>query len=288
MNVAVCGLGRMGTVFAEALLDAGHHVTVWNRTPGREGDLPGRGAAVASTAAEAAAGAEAVVVMVFDAVAAEQVLFGPDGVALGAGPGTLLVNAGTVAPDESQGLADRSAAAGLAFVEAPVLGSVPVARSHALTVLVGGSDADAEKAEPVLRAWSHGGVRRHTGPVGTASALKLVANSALGIAVAGLHDALRLGEDFAVDRELVLDVLARGPLGPLVTMKQDRLSADTEEGYAAADFTVAALGKDLALALARARDPVAVVQAAQGVLASAVRAGDADADISVLGRAWRG
>lgn len=287
MNVAVCGLGRMGTAFAEALLEAGHRVTVWNRTPGREGDLVAQGATAQATAAQAAAEAEVTVVMVFDAAAAEQVLFGPDGVVAGAAPGTLVVNATTVAPDESQALAERAAAAGLAYLEAPVVGSVPAARVHSLTVLVGGADPDAERAEPVLRAWSHAGTLRHVGPVGAATGLKLVANAALGVAAAGLHDAVRLGEDFGLPRELVLDVLAAGPLAPLVTAKRDRLSADSEEGYAAADFTVAALGKDLALALARARSPAGVVQAAQGVLASAARAGQEQADISVVGRAWR-
>ncbi|WP_406279624.1 NAD(P)-dependent oxidoreductase [Embleya sp. NBC_00896] len=276
MKIAVCGLGRMGTAGAAALVAAGHDVTVWNRTP-RE--VPG--ATSAASAADAARGVEAVVVFVYDGPAAEAVLFGPAGVVAGAAPGTLVLNATTLGPDESRRLAEPARAAGLRYVETPVLGSVPAVRAGTLVVLTGGAAGDVEAAEPVLHAWSHAGERRYAGPIGAATALKLVANLGLGIAAAGLHDAVRLGAELGLDRADVLDVLARSAIGGLVTRKRDRLD---EGAYAGADFTVAALVKDLELACAAAPGTLAMARAAAEVGSAAVRAGDGDRDLAALGR----
>lgn len=270
MRVAVCGLGRMGSVFAENLLAAGHNVTVWNRTPRPD---VARGASVADTAADAAEAADVVVVMVYDGPASAAVL----GALVDARPGTLVINASTIAPAESIGLAERAQAAGLRYVEAPVLGSVPAARAGTLTVLAGGTAADVAAAGPVVAAWSHAGTCRHTGPVGTATGLKLVANLTLGVAAAGLRDALRLGAELGLDREDVLETLAGGAFGKLVAGKRDRLAMDS---YDNADFTIGALSKDLALA-ASADLPVAM--AASRLAADAVRRGHGEDDMSVLG-----
>ncbi|MEU3601435.1 NAD(P)-binding domain-containing protein [Streptomyces sp. NPDC006798] len=281
MRTAVCGLGRMGAAFAAALAAAGDVPAVWNRTPRAPGIL----AVPAATPAAAAAGADAIVVAVFDGPAAEAVLLGPDGVAEGARPGALVINATTLAPDESRELAARVTGAGLRYAEAPVIGSVPAARAGTLTVLTGGAEADVRDAEPVLTAWSHAGTRRHAGPVGAASALKLVANLGLGAAVAALHDAVRLGEALGVARADVLDVLQGGVTGPLVAAKRPRLDRDDPDAYAAADFTVAALAKDLALAVSAAGTPLPAADAAYRLIAGfAARDGGGTVDISALGR----
>lgn len=264
MKVTVCGLGRMGTAFAAALVTAGHEVTGWNRT--------GHG-----PVQDAVTGAEAVVLAVLDGPAARSVLAG---VAAGAAPGTLVVNASTVGPDESRQLVADAVAAGLRYVEAPVIGSVPAVRAGKLTVLVGGSAPDLAAAEPVLLAWSHAGERRWTGPVGTAAALKLVANLTLGIAAAGLRDALALGDTLGLPREQVLDLLAEGHFGRLVTAKRERLDQDS---YEDADFTLAALAKDLRLALA-AEPALPVAEAAARTVAAAVANGGTDQDLAALAR----
>ncbi|KQV03333.1 MULTISPECIES: NAD(P)-dependent oxidoreductase [unclassified Kitasatospora] len=264
MKVTVCGLGRMGTAFAAALVTAGHEVTGWNRT--------GHG-----PVQDAVAGAEAVVIAVLDGPAARSVLAG---VLAGAALGTLVINASTVGPDESRQLAAEAVAAGLRYVEAPVLGSVPAVRAGSLTVLTGGAATDVAAAEPVLLAWSHAGERRWTGPVGTASALKLVANLTLGIAAAGLRDTLALGESLGLPRGQILDLLAEGQFGRLVTAKRERLA---EESYGDADFTLAALAKDLRLALA-AGPALPVAEAAARTVAAAVADGGADQDLAALAR----
>jgi 3-hydroxyisobutyrate dehydrogenase len=277
MKLAICGLGRMGTAFAEAYLKDGSATlaAVWNRTP-RE--LPGTTAAASPAAAAAAA--DAVLLMLFDAAACTEVLFGPDGVAAGATPGTLLINATTVAPEESRRLAAEASAAGLRYVEAPVLGSLPAVRSGTLHVLLGGTAEDAAEADALLVPLSPGGSRRLIGPIGSAASLKLVANLALGAAVSGLHDAVRLGAELDVPREEILTVLLRSVMGRLVESKYERLSRDS---YGDADFTIGALAKDLSLALASTEHPLPAAAAAHA-LASQAAAATPDADISTLGR----
>ncbi|MFJ8740679.1 NAD(P)-dependent oxidoreductase [Embleya sp. NPDC127516] len=276
MRIAACGLGRMGAAGAQALVAAGHEVTVWNRTPRTIS-----GAATAASAADAVRGADAVVLFVFDGPAAEAVLLGPAGIVTGAAPGTLVINATTLAPNESRRLAVAARGAGLRYVEAPVLGSVPAVRAGTLTVLTGGGPEDVAAAEPVLRAWSHAGERRYAGPVGAATALKLVANLGLGIAAAGLHDAIRLGADLGLSRTDVLDVLTRSAIGGLVARKRDRLD---QAAYTDADFTIAALAKDLLLATEATTTSLPVARAAAHVTTTATLTTDPTADIAALGR----
>jgi 3-hydroxyisobutyrate dehydrogenase-like beta-hydroxyacid dehydrogenase len=283
-RLAVCGLGRMGAAMAQAQLADGHPVTVWNRSPAAAKELADAGAGMAATPAEAARGADAVVLMLFDGDACEQVLSGPDGVLAGAAPGTLLINLSTVGPDQSAAFGARAAAAGLRYVEAPVLGSVPAVRSGTLTVLAGGAAEHVDAAGPVLGVWCRGGRLIRTGPVGTASALKLVANLSLGVVAAGMRDAVRLGEDFGLPRELVLDTLALGAFERIAGRSRERLTADDYDG---APFTLAALAKDLDLALSRARRPLPVAAAARDTAADAVAHGDAALDIAALARTTR-
>ena len=263
MRVAVLGLGRMGTAMAVALADAGHEVTGWNRSPKTVPDLQ-----VVGELAEAVDGAEVIVIMVIDGPASRAVLDRLDGSAL-------VVNASTIGPDESRELAAVAVEKGLRYVEAPVLGSIPAVEASALTVLAGGDERDVETARPVLEVWTADGEIRHTGPIGTATGLKLVANLSLGIAAAGLHDCVQLGADLGLDRADVLDVLQRGSLGGLVQRKRARLDADD---YDDADFTVGALAKDLALARSAARTDLPVLNAAAHLTAAA----DQTADLAAL------
>jgi 3-hydroxyisobutyrate dehydrogenase-like beta-hydroxyacid dehydrogenase len=100
-RVAFLGLGAMGAPMAGRLLDAGHDLQVWNRTPGRDDGLIARGARRAATPAEAASGAEVVITMLADPPALEQVLFGPDGVSETIAPGSILIDMSTVGPTGS-------------------------------------------------------------------------------------------------------------------------------------------------------------------------------------------
>ena len=112
----------MGAPMAGHLLDAGHELTVHNRTRERELPLAERGAARAATPAEAAAGVDAVLICVSDTPDLEAVLFGGDGVARGLAAGGTVVDCSTVSPSATAELAERLAAQGIGLVDAPVSG----------------------------------------------------------------------------------------------------------------------------------------------------------------------
>src|SRR5258708_31762832 len=106
-KIAFGGLGEMGTPMATRLRRAGHDLTVWNRTPERTVPLANEGAAVASSPAKAAAGADVVITMLATPEALEQVLFGSEGLATALSPGQVLIDMSTVGPDDVRAAATR-------------------------------------------------------------------------------------------------------------------------------------------------------------------------------------
>ena len=147
MRVAVIGLGTMGAPMARHLIEAGHEVTVHNRTREREEPLAALGAARAATPAEAARAADAVLTCVSDTPDLEHVLLGPGGVAEGLASGGLVVDCSTVSPSATADIAARArASAGIGMVDAPVSGGSEGAEKGTLTIFCGGADADFARA----------------------------------------------------------------------------------------------------------------------------------------------
>lgn len=164
-RIAFLGLGRMGVPMARRLLAAGHDLTVWNRTAAKAAPLAGAGAAVAGTPAEAVAGRDLVVTMLTDGAAVEDVLLGPGGAAPALAPGTVIADMSTIGPDAA-GRVRRRLPEGVAFVDAPVSGSVPQAEAGELVILAGGTEADVARCAGALEAL---GRVRHVGPPGPRS-----------------------------------------------------------------------------------------------------------------------
>ncbi|MBY8873290.1 NAD(P)-dependent oxidoreductase [Micromonospora sp. PLK6-60] len=261
LRVAFLGLGRMGTPMARHVLTAGHDLTVWNRSPGKAEPLAAAGASVAGTPAEAAADRDVVVLMLAAPDAVERVLFGPDGVASGAAPGTLVVDGSTIGPDASRRMAERLRGQHLRYVDAPVYGSVGPATEGTLGVLAGGADDDVAAARPLLELWGDPKQVRHVGPTGAGSAAKLVRNLTLGLALAGIGDALRLAATLELPGDVVDELIAAGPLGAAFPGVRQILAAGPPE---TANFTVDMLTKDLRLCLA-AEPRLPLVDAARAV-----------------------
>ena len=236
MKVGFCGLGKMGVPMAARLLGAGHEVTVWNRTPGRAGELVEQGAAEAASPAEAAAGAAVVVTMLADPEAVEAVVAG---VAETVTTGATLIEMSTIGPDAVRALANR-VPEGVDVLDAPVLGSVPQATDGKLKIFVGGDTDVLERCRPVLEPM---GAPRHLGPLGAGAAMKLVANSILGALMGGLAEALALADRFELDEAAVLDILAESPIGVTVKGKREFI----ESGVYPANFKLALAAKDLRL-----------------------------------------
>jgi len=156
MRIGFLGLGKMGTPMARHLLAAGHELAVWNRTEGRTEPLLREGAIAAATPAEAELGAEAVITMLFDDAANEEVLFGPNGLMDALSPGALHISCSTISVALSERLTQEHARRGHEFVAAPVFGRPNVAEEGRLWVAVAGADDAVAKARPLLETFSRG------------------------------------------------------------------------------------------------------------------------------------
>ncbi len=207
-TVTVLGLGAMGTRMAMRLLDAGHRVSVWNRTPGTAEPLRARGARVATTPADAVQGATVAIAMLRDDAASRAVWCDDTSGALTAlSAGALVVESSTLTVEWVRTLAARVADAGGRFVDAPVVGSRPQAEAGELVHLLGGDTADVERAVPVLRAMS--AAQLHVGGVGSGAALKLVVNTLFAVQVGALAELLPLLRAGGLDLARALDALGR-------------------------------------------------------------------------------
>jgi 3-hydroxyisobutyrate dehydrogenase len=222
-KIAFLGLGQMGAPMATRLPHAGHHVTVWNRTPERTAPLVERGALAATSPADAGAGVDIAITMLATPEALEQVVFGEEGLAPALGPGQVLIDMSTVGPGmvgEVRARLPESAS----MVDAPVRGSVPQATGGSLEVFVGATDDDFERVRPILALL---GDVRHVGGPGSGAAMKLVANATLGAAIVAFGEALALATSLGLDRGPVLDMLAKSPIGPAVAAKRAMVEANS-------------------------------------------------------------
>ncbi len=284
-RVGVVGLGTMGGSMAANLARAGFPLTVWNRTAGRAAELQELGATVAPTPAALAASVDVVLVCVSDTPDVEALVFGADGIASGAAPGSLIIDCSTIDPAASRGIAARLAEQEVGFVDAPVTGGSEGARNATLAILVGGEAADVERARPVLAAV--GRTITHLGPVGAGQAAKAVNQVILAGTYLGVAEGLVLALKAGLDPEQVVAALSTGAAQSWVLANRSgrMLANDYPLG-----FRVALHLKDLGIALDMARElgavlPVAAL-AAQ-VEAGLVATGHADDDMSALARAIR-
>jgi HAD superfamily hydrolase (TIGR01450 family) len=193
---------------ARRLVQAGHSVVVWNRSPEKASPLLELGAAAAMTPADAARLADVLITMVADPLALRAVTEGPDGVAAGAGAALTMVEMSTVGPAAIARLASVLPT-GTALIDAPVLGSLAEADSGSLVILVGGPARLVERVEPVLSAL---GSPIPIGGLGTGAAAKLVANATFFGTLGLLGEAIALAEGLGVSRDQTYRVLAATPL----------------------------------------------------------------------------
>jgi 3-hydroxyisobutyrate dehydrogenase-like beta-hydroxyacid dehydrogenase len=156
MKVGFLGLGKMGTPMALRVLAAGHELSVWNRTEGRTDPLIREGAIAAGTPAEAELGADAVITMLFDDAANEEVILGANGLMDALSPGALHISCSTISVAFSERLTAEHAQRGHLFVAAPVFGRPNVAEEGRLWTVAAGSDEAIAIARPLLQAFSRG------------------------------------------------------------------------------------------------------------------------------------
>lgn len=243
-RVAIVGTGRMGSAMARALVRAGHEVILQNRTRDRCDPLASMlGCRVVDTPAEAAAASDVTITMLADDDAVTDVFRGPNGLVAGAHPGGVLVDMSTVMPATIQSVATAIRETGSGLLDAPVSGSVTLAESGQLTLMVGGADEDLERARPVLEALSK--AIFHLGPLGSGAAMKLAVNVVIFGLNQALAEGLALAEAAGVDRATAYDVIAAGAAGaPYVGYKRAQF---VEPETAPVAFSLALTEKDLRL-----------------------------------------
>jgi len=156
MRIGFLGLGKMGTEMALRLVAADHELAVWNRSEGRTKPLIREGAIAAATPAEAELGADAVVTMLFDDAAVEEVLFGSNGLLDALSPGALHICCSTISVALSERLTAEHERRGIDFVAAPVFGRPSVAHEGKLWIVAAGEPSAVERARPVLEPMSRG------------------------------------------------------------------------------------------------------------------------------------
>ena len=211
IRVGVVGLGIMGSGMADNIVAAGLGLAVYNRTPERTQRFVDAGATAHATAGELAAACDIVLVCVSDTPDVEAVLFGPGGVASGATSGSLVIDASTIAPDATRAFAARLAEQGVAFVDAPVSGGSEGAVKGTLSIMVGGSADDLERARPVLEAI--GRTITHVGPVGAGQTCKLVNQILVVVNMLAVSEALLLAEAGGLDLDTTIAAVEGGAAG---------------------------------------------------------------------------
>jgi len=212
MKIGIAGTGKMGSAMATRLLSQGHQVTVWNRTVERAQPLLSAGAAWAATPRELVAQTDAVISMVTDEQALQEVYFSADGLLSGAAQGKLLIDMSTMSSARQADMGKRVTAAGAAYVECPVGGSIGPAREGKLLGFAGGSDADVGRALAILNVLC----RRveHVGPHGAGAMMKLAINLPLMVYWQTLGEALSLIEPLGLDPSRVVDIFSESSGGP--------------------------------------------------------------------------
>jgi 3-hydroxyisobutyrate dehydrogenase-like beta-hydroxyacid dehydrogenase len=203
------GLGMMGFPMSRRLVQAGHDVTLWNRSKGKATALVELGAKSATSPREIAERCDIIFMCVTDATAVEDVVFGAEGLATVDGRGKLVVDFSSIHPDAARTIAARLREKnGMGWIDAPVSGGSKGAEEGTLAVMAGGEAADIERVKPYVLAMA----RRltHMGPVGAGQTTKLCNQIIVGCAMTVLAEATRLAVNAGIDAGKLPEALAGG------------------------------------------------------------------------------
>lgn len=278
MDIAFLGLGRMGRELVPHLIDAGHRVTAWNRSPGPTEAVGRRGARIAATAAEAVEGAEVVVSVLFGPEAVRETIVQPS---LPIPPGALWIDLTTVAPSDAAEFDAWASSTGVRYVHSPVIGSLAPARAGRLAVLIGGRKDAVREARNVVILWADPDKLLTFDSPAQAAVAKLVANLALAISTEALSETLRLGTTGGLSADEVLSVLPLTTIASIAGMKGPVIASGD---FGDTQFSAALLAKDLRLILATADSPLPAAALVAAELHRAIDAGLGESDFSVLAR----
>ena len=247
-RVGFIGLGIMGKPMARNLMQAGFELTVYNRSPEKAEEFSGEGASVAASPRELAEKSDVVITMLPDSPDVERVVAGESGVLEGLAEGKLLIDMSTISPVVTEELATQVKKQGASMLDAPVSGGDVGAQQGTLSIMVGGSEEDFERASPLFEAMGKTIVR--VGGNGAGQVTKAANQVVVALTIEAVSEALVLGSKGGVAPEKILDVLSGGLAGnKVMEVKREKfLSHDFSPG-----FRSELHHKDLGIALAAGR-----------------------------------
>lgn len=277
-NLGFLGLGLMGAPMARHLIEAGHQVAVWTHSPGKaEAFAAEKGAFACKSPAEVASKSECVFFCVGDSAMSTELCLGKDGLIEGAKPGTVIVDASTVAPSASRKLSVAFAAKGVHFLDAPCTGSRPGAESGNLTFMVGGDKDSFERVKPFMEAM--GKKMFYCGGPGLGLHAKLTQNLVLSNLLNAFNEGLVLSTKAGVDPDLMLEILDNSAAkSGLISFKAPfvfRRDFST-------NFSVKWMHKDIGLMLDSAAEldvPLPLTALTRQMFQAAISKGHGEADI---------
>ena len=248
-SVAFVGLGVMGYPMAGHLVrKGGHSLTVYNRSTQKADQwVQEFGGTSAPTPGKAAAKADFVFACVGNDDDVRSITSGKDGAFHTMSPGSIFIDNTTASAVIARELADLAAEKGFGFLDAPVSGGQAGAENGVLTVMVGGSDADFERAKPVIDCYA-----RKVGLMGRAGAgqlTKMMNQIAIAGLVQGLAEAILFGKNAGMDIEKVIEVISKGAAG---SWQMENRYKTMNDGFYEHGFAVDWMRKDLAICLAEA------------------------------------
>lgn len=268
----------MGYPMARHLLEAGHKVALWSHTAAKAKELAGKGDGLAcATPREVGANADCIFLCVGDTDMSESVILGPNGIAEGARPGTVIVDASTVSPSKSREMGAKLTAKGFHFLDAPCTGSRPGAEGGRLTFMVGGDQGVFERVKAFFEPM--GKNLYYCGGSGMGLNAKLTQNLILSNILQAFNEGFVLATKAGVEPKLMLDILENSAAkSGLIAFKAPyvfRRDFST-------NFSVKWMHKDIGLMLDSAKEldvPLPLTSLTQQMFRAAIAKGYGDDDI---------
>ena len=286
-RVGWLGLGSMGGLIVERLLNAGRQVTGWNRTAQKGEALVAKGMRWGDSPREVAQGSDVLFSMLTDAAAVEAVAGGPDGLIAGLRPGAVYADLSTISPDASRALAERVAEAGATMLDAPVSGSPATLAEGRLAIMIGGDEDAFERIKPILL--DIGPKVTRIGGNGLALQTKIAINLALVVQVTAFCEGVALAEQGGVEREAAVQAMLQSVVSsPVLNYRGPFILEGRMPEEALADVTLQQ--KDMLLALELGRklgSPLPLTAAANEMLNACRGLGIGHHDFVVVHRVYR-
>ena len=285
MKIGFVGLGTMGAPMARRLIEAGHELTVHNRTREREESLAEAGAARAATPREAASGAELVVTMVSDSSDVREVVLGDDGAIHALGEGAVLVDMSTISPSVTREIAATLAARGVTMLDAPCSGGSEGAERGSLSIMIGGDPDALQRVRSVLSVL--GSTLTRVGDVGAGQLCKAVNQVVIAGTYAAIAEGLALTLASGIDPEATLQAISGGAAGSWGLTNR---GPNMLRGRYPLGFRTRLHRKDLGIALDAAREhgvPLPLAAWIEQLETGLIRRGFGDEDVSNIARIAR-